>query len=63
MTYEIYTMPLSSDEIYWNTINLAHEIRVQILKIEVVKDCVVDTQLKLCNTSWLQSLEAFILHT
>ena len=26
-------------------------------------DRVVDTQLELCNTSWLHSLETFILYT
>ena len=41
MTYEIHT-PLSSDEIYYNMINLAHEICVQILKMEVVIDEVMD---------------------
>ena len=37
MTYKIYT-PSSSDEIHYNTINLAHEICIQILKMEVVMD-------------------------
>ena len=41
MTYEIYT-PSSSDEIHYNTINLAHEICIQILKMEVVMDVVMD---------------------
>ena len=40
MTYEIYT-PSSSDEVHWTT-NLAHEICVQILKMEVVMDEVMD---------------------
>ena len=47
-------MPSSSDEIHYNTISLAHEICVQILKMEVVMDevmdCVVETQLKIYNT-------------
>ena len=50
MTYEIQT-PLSSDEIYLNMTSLAHEICVQILKMEMVMDCVVDTQLKLATQS------------
>ena len=41
MTYEIYT-PSSSDEIHYNTINLAHEICIQILKMEVVMDVAMD---------------------
>ena len=41
MTYEMY-MPSSSDEIHKNTINLAHEICIQILKMEVVMDEVMD---------------------
>ena len=41
MTYEIYT-PSSSDEIHYNTINLAHEICIKILKMEVVMDVVMD---------------------
>ena len=42
MTYEMYT-PSSSDEIHKNAINLAHEICVQILKMEVVMDEVMDS--------------------
>ena len=41
--------------------SLAHEICVQILKMEAVMDQVVDTQLELYNTSWLHSLETFVL--
>ena len=41
MTYEMYT-PSSSDKIHKNTISLAHEICVQILKVEVVMDEVMD---------------------
>ena len=44
MTYEIYTSS-SSDEIHKNTINLAHEICVQILKMEEVMDEVLDRAL------------------
>ena len=41
MTYDMYTLS-SSDEIHYNTINLAHEICVQIIKMEVVMDEVMD---------------------
>ena len=41
MTYEMYTLS-SSDKIHYNTNNLAHEICVQILKMEVVMDEVMD---------------------
>ena len=40
--------------------SLAHEICVPM---EAVMDRVVDTQLVLCNTSWLQSLKTFVLYT
>ena len=49
MTYEMYT-PSSSDKIHKNTINLAHEICVQILKMEVVMDEVMDRVVELNNT-------------
>ena len=67
--YKLYDMkyryhgPLSGDKIYWNTTSLAHKIYVQILKMEVVMDRVVDTRLELYNTSWLHSLETFDLYT
>ena len=57
MTYEMYT-PSSSNKIHKNTINLAHEICVQILKMEVVMDEVMDRVVGTLQHNLLQSLKA-----
>ena len=43
--------------------SLAHEICVEIIKMEAVIDHVVDNQFELYSTSWLHSLEIFVLYT